>query len=125
MTRWASDDLVGHAIRGDIPAIESLIAAVWPACFRLAASLIGDWNLAQDAAQEACVIVHRKVAGLRDARGFDTWLYRIVTREASRVRRRNEHISLSAYEQGFSTEPGPSLAIKITRNSLFDAAATE
>lgn len=106
MTRWASEDLVGQAIRGDVQAIENLIAAVWPACFRLAASLIGDWNLAQDAAQEACVIVHRKVAGLRNVEAFDTWLFRVVTHEASRVRRHNEHRGLPAYERDFTIEPG-------------------
>ena len=106
MTRWASEDLVGQAIRGDANAAERLITAVWPACFRLAASLLGDYNLAQDAAQEACVIVHRKIKGLRDARAFDTWLYRVVTREASRVRRRTGPQNLPSYEQGFTLEPG-------------------
>lgn len=105
MTRWASEDLVGQAIRGDANAVERLITAVWPSCFRLAASLIGDYNLAQDAAQEACVIVHRKVKNLRSAQAFDTWLYRVVTREASRVRRRNV-APAPPYERGFTLEPG-------------------
>jgi hypothetical protein len=33
--------------------------AVWPACFRLAATVIGDRSLAQDAAQEACAIIEK------------------------------------------------------------------
>ncbi len=106
MARWASEYLVTAAVRGDLQAIERLIIAVWPACYRLAASLIGDRNLAQDAAQESCVIVHRAVAGLRNAQAFDTWLYRVVTREASRVRRRNAHISLPDDGHGMAGEPG-------------------
>ena len=106
MTRWASEELVGQAIRGEAGAAERLITAVWPACFRLAASLIGDRSFAQDAAQEACVILHRKITDVRNTQAFDAWLYRVVTREASRVRRRNMAPNTPAYERGFSLEPG-------------------
>jgi RNA polymerase sigma-70 factor, ECF subfamily len=89
MIRWASPDLVARALNGNPEGIEQLIAAVWPRCFRLAASIIGDVSLAQDAAQEACAIVYRKVRSLRAVDAFDAWLYRIVMREAIRVRKRN------------------------------------
>lgn len=88
MARWAPPELVSAALTGDEAAAERLIAAVWPGCFRLAATVIGDRSLAQDAAQEACVIVHRKIRSLRSADAFDAWLYRIVMRESARVRRR-------------------------------------
>src|SRR6202035_190304 len=89
MARWAPPDVVSAALSGDEAAVERLLAAVWPGCFRLAATVIGDRSLAQDAAQEACVIVHRKMRSVRNAEAFDTWLYRIVMREAARVRRRH------------------------------------
>jgi RNA polymerase sigma-70 factor (ECF subfamily) len=89
MGRWAPQETVEAAVRGDETSVERLISAIWPGCFRLAASAIGDNDLAQDAAQEACAIVHRRVAGLRDPVAFDAWLYTIVMREAARVRRRN------------------------------------
>lgn len=89
MPRWAPPELVSAAMTGDEAAADRLVAAVWPGCFRLAATVVGDRSLAQDAAQEACVIVHRKVRGLHDAGAFDAWLYRIVMREAARVRRRH------------------------------------
>lgn len=104
MTRWASPDLVSAAIGGNQAAVEHLVAAVWPACFRLAASLIGDCALAQDAAQEACVIIHSKVCSLRSADAFDAWVYRIVTRESSRVRRRFSSAQASAYDNGFTAD---------------------
>lgn len=104
MTRWASPELVSAAIAGEDSAAERLITAIWPACFRLAASLIGDSSLAQDAAQEACVIVHRKVKTIRSESAFDAWLYRIVMREASRMRRRFESSDGPAYEQGFNAD---------------------
>jgi RNA polymerase sigma-70 factor (ECF subfamily) len=111
MTRWASPDLITAAIQGDDTARSHLIAAIWPACFRLAASLIGDYGLAQDAAQEACVIVHRKVAELREARAFDSWLYRIVARESSRLRKRFQSSSTPLYERGFSADSAASVDV--------------
>ncbi len=90
MGRWVSDDIISAAQTGDQSAAETLVAAAWPACFRLAAALIGDRSLAQDAAQESCVIVYRRIRSLRDTRSFDSWLYRIVTHESARVRRGRE-----------------------------------
>ena len=110
MTRWAPPEVVTAAAGGDAAAVEQLVTMIWPACFRLAASLIGDTALAQDAAQEACVIVHRKIAGLRDAGAFDTWLYRIVARESSRVRRQHTDVPLS-YEEGFVRDTATSLDV--------------
>ena len=89
MPRWAPPDIISAALTGDTAAAEQLVAAVWPGCFRLAATVIGDRSLAQDAAQEACVIVLRKVRGVRSAEAFNAWLYRVVMREAGRVRRRH------------------------------------
>ena len=57
MGRWASPGQISAAMRGERDGADALIAAIWPKCFRLAATIIGDRALAQDAAQEACVIV--------------------------------------------------------------------
>ena len=101
MGRWAPPELVSAALTGDEAAAEQLIAAVWPGCFRLAATILGELNLAQDAAQEACVIVHRKIRSLRNATAFDTWLYRIVMRESARVRRRNKRAEQPGFDSSF------------------------
>lgn len=106
MDRWAPPEAIAAAVGGDDAAVERLVAAIWPPCFRLAATLLGDWNLAQDAAQDACVLVYRKVHGLRDAAAFDAWLYRIVVRATSRVRRRSrtrETLSASPYASADAT----------------------
>jgi RNA polymerase sigma-70 factor, ECF subfamily len=90
MGRWASPELVSTAFRGEVAAADQLVAAIWPGCFRLAATVLCDRSLAQDAAQEACAIVHRKVRSLRSVDAFDAWLYRIVMHETAKVRRKNE-----------------------------------
>jgi RNA polymerase sigma-70 factor (ECF subfamily) len=93
VARWAEPELVSAALAGGEAAAERLVAAIWPACFRLAAAVIGDRALAQDAAQEACVIVHRKIGGLRSIDAFDAWVYRIVLREAPRIQRRRPRVA--------------------------------
>lgn len=103
MVRWAPPELVSAALTGDSTAVERLVAAIWPGCFRLSATVIGDWNLAQDAAQEACVIVLRKVRSLRRPAAFDSWLYRIVMRECARVRRRHKSEQRPAFERSLDT----------------------
>jgi RNA polymerase sigma-70 factor, ECF subfamily len=99
MARWAAPDIVSAALTGDEAAVEALVSAVWPGCFRLAATVTGDRSLAQDAAQEACAIVHRKVRSVRRADAFDAWLYRIVMRESVRVRRRHRVSDEPAFER--------------------------
>ncbi len=98
MGRWASPEIVARALDGSQSAVELLIAAVWPGCFRLAMMVTGDRGSAEDAAQEACVIVDHKVRGLRHVGAFDAWLYRIVMRESARVRRRRGQVAEPAEE---------------------------
>lgn len=111
MTRWASPEIVSAAIAGQASAADRLVSTIWPACYRLAASLIGDTALAQDAAQEACVIVHRKIRGVRTVEAFDAWVYRIVARESSRVRRRFHTPETPAYENGFTSDSTASMDV--------------
>jgi RNA polymerase sigma-70 factor (ECF subfamily) len=111
MARWAQPEIVFAALAGNEAAVEELVAAVWPGCFRLAASVIGDRSLAQDAAQEACVIVPRKVRSVRNADAFDTWLYRIVMRESARVRRRREREGQASFARSFGGDDSASIDV--------------
>lgn len=73
--------LVEAARSGSALEIEQLLQTVWPVAYRLAYSVVGDRETAQDAAQESCVILYRTVASLRDPAAFRTWFYRIVVRK--------------------------------------------
>lgn len=106
-------DLISAAISGNDLARERLIRTIWPQCFRLAAAVIGDWNLANDAAQEACIAAHRHISSLRDASAFNLWIYRIVVREAKRIRRRHAIAPTEIYGDGFPIDP--SLNIDVWR----------
>lgn len=80
------DEVILAAQSGDRSALGDLIRLAWPDAYRLAYAVLGQRQHAEDAAQEACVAVCRSIASLRSAGAFRVWLYRIVVREASRVR---------------------------------------
>ncbi len=81
-------ELIEPARNGDASATERLIEAVWPDAVRLATAIVGDSAAGEDAAQEACIALYRRVHTLRNAQAFHFWFYRIVVREASAVKRR-------------------------------------
>jgi RNA polymerase sigma-70 factor (ECF subfamily) len=83
-----SPDLIDPARSGEPGAAERLIEAVWPDAVRLATAIVGDTAAGEDAAQEACIALYRRIDTLRNAQAFHFWFYRIVVREASAVKRR-------------------------------------
>jgi RNA polymerase sigma-70 factor, ECF subfamily len=87
----ASDDaaLVDRARSGDVDAREQLVRRYLPDVYRTTMRVLGDPDLAQDAAQDAFV---NAMGGLRRFRGeasFRTWLLRIAINAARSVGRRN------------------------------------
>jgi RNA polymerase sigma-70 factor (ECF subfamily) len=81
-------ELVDAARTGGRDEIELLLRAVWPDAYRLARAVLGEDQPAEDAAQEACIILYRTIASLRSSAAFRTWFYRIVVREAAELKRR-------------------------------------
>ncbi len=82
MRLQVSAELVQAARTGSAADIERLLEAVWPDAYRLARAIMSDTQAAEDAAQEACVVMFRGISGLRDTGAFGAWFYRIVVREA-------------------------------------------
>jgi RNA polymerase sigma-70 factor (ECF subfamily) len=81
-------ELVDAARTGGRDEIELLLRTVWPDAYRLARSIVGEDQPAEDAAQEACIVLYRTIASLRTSAAFRTWFYRIVVREAADIKRR-------------------------------------
>lgn len=88
MPAFALPEQVRAARQGSREAIDALVEAVWPGCYRVAFCVLGEAALAEDAAQEACIALYRGIGSLRALDAFNGWCYRIVVREAARVRRR-------------------------------------
>ena len=81
--------LVVQAQQGDRTAFGRLAANVGDRLYAVAYRMLRDGDLAQDAAQEAIVLIWRDLRALRDPERFDTWAYRILVRTCYReIRRR-------------------------------------
>jgi RNA polymerase sigma-70 factor, ECF subfamily len=92
--------LIRRCQRGDVEAMNELIQAYQKHVFNLAFRLSGNYDDAQDIAQEAFIRVFNSINSFRGEANFSTWIYRIVTnvfldeRKKQRVR---DHGSLDEY----------------------------
>jgi RNA polymerase sigma-70 factor, ECF subfamily len=80
--------LVLRAQSGDRAALDELFARMQPALGRHLRHVVRDETIAEDALQEAFMLAHRNMRWLRDPLLFRPWLYRIASREAIRLARR-------------------------------------
>jgi RNA polymerase sigma-70 factor, ECF subfamily len=86
---------VQAARAGDRAALDRLLAALWPRAFRLAAGITQHAATAEDAAQDALVLVAARLPALRDPAAYPAWSTRIaVNAAATALRRRAAHASL-------------------------------
>jgi RNA polymerase sigma-70 factor (ECF subfamily) len=81
----STEELVGAAQRGETSAFADLVRCYERAAVITAYSVLGDFHLAQDAAQEAFLIAHQRLGRLRGAASFGPWLLRIARRRALRL----------------------------------------
>jgi RNA polymerase sigma-70 factor, ECF subfamily len=83
----STEELVKAARTGGAPVFADLVRRYERAAIITAHSVLNDFHLAQDAAQEAFVIAYQRLGQLRDAASFGPWLLRIVRRRALRLHR--------------------------------------
>lgn len=88
MANPVPEEHVEAARSGDAGAVSRLVETIWPDAYRLAFAILGERSAAEDAAQEACIILCRTLSSLRGTGAFRVWFSRIVIREASRIKRR-------------------------------------
>ena len=81
------NDLVLRAKRGDLEAYSRLVKATQTMAFAVAAGVLRDSSLAEDAAQEAYLKAFRRLRDLEDPAAFTGWLRRIVITVALNMRR--------------------------------------
>jgi RNA polymerase sigma factor (sigma-70 family) len=125
--RERTTGLVRAARTGDDTAFAALVRAYQDIAVAYAASILGDYHLAEDAAQEAFVEAHRKLRSLREPAAFAGWLRTIVFKHCDRLTRRKRHPVTGLEAARDVAAPGPSplemVATRETRTSVRAAIA--
>lgn len=93
------DEVETYVVRardGDLAAFETLVRRFQDMAYGYAFSILGDFHLAQDAAQEAFIEAYRDLPALREAAAFPGWFRRIVFKQCDRIvrKRRVQEVSL-------------------------------
>ncbi|WP_338700710.1 sigma-70 family RNA polymerase sigma factor [Streptomyces sp. Q6] len=81
---WPGATLVAAAQRGDVEALTALVYGSFPHVHRFAHSLCATPQDAEDAAQEALIILYRRIGMLRASGALASWMFRIVRNECLR-----------------------------------------
>lgn len=107
--------LVQQAQAGDTRAFSQLVMRFQDMAVGYAYSLLGDWGLAEDAAQEAFLNAYLALSQLREPAAFPGWFRRIVFKQGDRlVRGRQEQfISLDAVQT--VTDPTADLLAQVVQ----------
>jgi RNA polymerase sigma-70 factor, ECF subfamily len=87
MEHAADPKLVRDARRGDEAAFTSLLRPLLEPAYRLAAGMLQDRQLAEDAVQEAAVNAWRKLHQLREGAEIRPWFLGIVANQCRTARR--------------------------------------
>ncbi len=97
------------AKHGDLLAFDSLVHQFEDMAVGYAYSLLGDFQLAEDAAQDAFVQAFLDLKTLREPFAFPSWLRRLVLKHCDRITRRKRvpTVSLEAEMELPDQQPGP------------------
>lgn len=102
--------LIGRARTGDREAQDALVRRYLADVYRVAYRLLGEEDLAQDAAQDAMVNAMRALDRFREEASFRTWVLRIAANSAkshARRRWRKREVTLRAVEGLAGEEADP------------------
>ncbi|WP_018385627.1 RNA polymerase sigma factor [Wenjunlia vitaminophila] len=81
---WPDERLIKAAQDGDVTSLITVVATSQPHVRRFALSLCASPQDAEDAAQEALIILYRKIGTLRATGALASWMFRIVRNECLR-----------------------------------------
>lgn len=87
---------VARAQAGDRQALDRLLRDHQEPLYRHVRSITGNRDRALDVLQKSLLLIARRLGGLRDPRWFKAWAYRIATREAVRIKKRESRFELRA-----------------------------
>jgi RNA polymerase sigma factor (sigma-70 family) len=124
----ALDELVGRAQSGDRDAYAAIVGRFQDMAVGYGYSLLGDFHLAEDAAQEAFLSAFDALRQLREPAAFPGWFRTVVFKQCDRLRRgrRVPTVPLEAATMLVARMPGPAEAAERceTRGEVAAALAT-
>ncbi|WP_329500727.1 RNA polymerase sigma factor [Kitasatospora herbaricolor] len=82
--RWPDERLIKAAQNGDVTSLTTVVMESQPHVRKFALSLCASPEDAEDAAQEALIILYRKIGTLRATGALASWMFRIVRNECLR-----------------------------------------
>jgi RNA polymerase sigma-70 factor, ECF subfamily len=117
------DRLASRAVAGDSEALEQLLVAAEPKIMRICARMLPCRQDAEDACQEAMLLVARKISGFRGASRFTTWLHSVASNSALSTYRtlKRRAAERSAGELPTYADPRTTSVIAGSRIDLLDA----
>jgi len=120
--------LVIRAQSGDWRAYEPIVQRFQDMAVGYGYSVLGDIQLAEDAAQEAFINAYCDLPALRDPAAFPGWFRRIVFKHIDRIRRRKQAdlVPLDQMPEIISREPSPAEVVekREMQNRVFEAIET-
>lgn len=86
-----ADDLalVARCRAGDLGGFEALVQRYQRVLFTVSLRILGDYDAANDAAQNAFIKAYQKLESFDTSRRFFSWIYRILVNECLNARRDN------------------------------------
>ncbi len=83
-------DVVQKAVEGDLKAFKTLVERFQDMAVGYAFSILGDFHLAEDAAQEAFVEANRDLSTLNEPAAFSSWFRKLVFKQCDRIWRKKK-----------------------------------
>ena len=103
MADFDERDLIRQCQKGDVQAFRHLVERYEDRIYGLACSILGDSEMAKDAAQEAFVRAYKALGKFEGRSSFYTYLYRITTNVcltfAQREQRRPDRVSIEGMQE--------------------------
>jgi RNA polymerase sigma factor (sigma-70 family) len=112
--------VVQAAQRGDGLAFTELVRSFQDFAVAVAHSILGDFALAEDAAQEAFVDAYHQLSTLREPGAFVAWFRTIIFKHCNRMTRRRKYptTELDYADHVASEEPSPHDVLEAQSNEL-------
>jgi RNA polymerase sigma factor (sigma-70 family) len=102
---WPDETLITAARDGDAESIAALVSGAHPHVRRFARHLCATPEDAEDAAQEALIVLYRKIGSLRATAALASWMFRVVRHEClRRARRLLDHHDVAGVDLAASAE---------------------